>query len=103
MSSSTFVKQSTTQQKQTQTKKYTADYIFVIQLFDGRYVIGQANNPCKRICSINSGYNSAVPKPLQVSRIIGIKEQNDERTLIGVVTKYAEHYGDNAVICVWDQ
>ncbi|WP_413441254.1 hypothetical protein [Synechococcus sp. MIT S1220] len=101
MSTSTFVHQvKTTRQEQTQTKKYTADYIFVVQLFDGRYVIGQANNPSKRICSINSGYNSAVPKPLQVNRIIGIKEQNNSRTLIDVVTKCAEHYGDDAVICV---
>ena len=96
---STFVSQQTNTTTE-QTKRYTADYIFVIQLIDGTYVIGQANNTAKRIAAINSGYNSAIPKPLQVSRIIGVKQQNEERTLISVVNRFCDKYGEDAVICV---
>ena len=49
-------------------------FVFVVQLHDGRFVIGAATNPCRRITAINSGMNKAVPKTLQVNRIIGIKE-----------------------------
>lgn len=95
----TFVSQPTTQQEQI--KRYTADYVFVIQLKDGRYVVGQANNAAKRIAAINTGYCPSIPKSLQVKRIVGIKEQNEERTFISVVSKFANAYGDDAVICVW--
>ena len=88
---------STTQQ---QTKNYTPKHIFFLQLFDGRYVIGAASNPAKRICAINSGTNTAVPKPLQVSRVVAIKEVNENRTLPIVVNRFCEHYGEDAVICV---
>ena len=89
---------STTQQQQT--KKYTPKHIFVVQLFDGRYVIGAASNPAKRICAINSGTNAAIPKPLQVSRVVAIKEANENRTLPIVVNRFWQHYGEDAVICV---
>lgn len=95
---STFVSQ--TQTTTTEQKSYKADYLFVVQLHDGTYVIGAANNPAKRISSINTGYNSAVPKSNQIHRIVGIKEQNEERTLISVVKKFCETYGENKVIVV---
>ncbi|WP_156957139.1 hypothetical protein [Synechococcus sp. KORDI-49] len=95
-----FVSATSSTTHQRQEKKYTADYVFVVQLHDGRFCIGQANNPAKRIASINSGYNSAIPQSLQVNRVVGIKEQNEERNLISVVKRFAETYGDDAVLCV---
>ena len=81
-------------------KSYRPDYIFVIQLHDGRFVIGQCSNPSRRIASINSGINPAVKGTLQVNRIIGIKEQNDERTFAGVVKTFCQNYGEDKVIAV---
>ena len=91
---------SQTQTTTTEQKSYKADYLFVVQLHDGTYVIGAANNACKRISSINTGYNSAIPKANQVHKIVGIKEQNEERTLISVVKRFCETYGENNVIVV---
>ena len=100
MNATLFQQKSTTQQQQEQTKRYTADYLFVLQLHDGRYVVGQANNAGKRIAAINTGFCPSIPKALQVNRIVGIKEQTGERTLISVVQKFAETYGDDAVLVV---
>ena len=77
-------------------------YIYVWQLHDGRIVIGSATNASKRIAALNSGLNSAVPKSLQVNRIINIKPVTEERTLPGVVASFCERFGENRVICVWD-
>ena len=82
------------------TQGYVPAYVFVIQLIDGRFVIGQAENPSKRIASINSGHNPAVPKTLQVHTIIGVKEQNGERSFASVVSKFCETYGEANVIAV---
>lgn len=95
-----FATTQTAEVKTTQRKDYRCDYIFVLQLHDGRIVVGQANNAGKRICSINSGYNAAIPQPLQVNRIIGVKEQNETRTFAGVVAKLCERYGQDKVIAV---
>lgn len=84
----------------TQVKDYKPDYIFVVQLHNGKFVVGQANNPTKRIASINSGYNKLVKGSLQVNRIIGIKEQNNERTFAGVVKTFCDRHGEDAVIAV---
>ena len=75
-------------------------YIYVCQLHDGRIVIGSATNASKRIAALNSGLNSAVPKSLQVNRIINIKPVTEERTLPGVVASFCERFGENRVICV---
>jgi hypothetical protein len=75
-------------------------YIFVLQLHDGRYVIGQAANPCKRIAAINSGHNRAIPKSLQVNRVIGIKPIDEHRNLPGVVNIWADKVGVERVVAV---
>ena len=75
-------------------------YIYVCQLHDGRIVIGSATNASKRIAALKSGLNSAVPKSLQVNRIINIKPVTEERTLPGVVASFCERFGENKVICV---
>ena len=74
--------------------------IFVVQLHDGRYVIGSATNPCRRITAINSGMNKAVPRTLQVNRIIGIKPMNADRTVVSVFKMFEEKYGEGNVIAV---
>ena len=83
-----------------ETKNYKPDFIFVIQLHDGRFVIGQGNNPAKRIASINSGLNPAIKGSLQVNRIVNIKEQNEDRSFAGVVTQFCNRYGQEKVIAV---
>lgn len=75
-------------------------HIFVLQLHDGKFVIGQGSNPCKRIAAINSGLNMHIKKSLMVNRIVGIKERTDERTLEGVVYKFCAKYGADNVITV---
>ena len=81
-------------------KNYKPDFVFVIQLHDGRFVIGQGNNPAKRIASINSGLNPAIKGSLQVNRILNIKEQNEHRSFAGVVHQFCERYGEANVIAV---
>ena len=93
-----------TVQNQTTTKKsnnkYTADYLFVVQLHNGKFVIGASDNPGKTIACLNTGYYNAVPRSLQVNRIIGIKDQNEERRLMTVVSKFCSKYGDDNVIVI---
>ena len=95
--------QQLTQQQQLKSPTAKSDYIpkwiFVLQLHDGRYVVGQASNAARRIATINSGCNAAV-KANSVNRIIGIKEQNEDRTFIGVVKSFCERKGENNVITV---
>ena len=75
-------------------------YIFVLQLVDGRLVVGQANNAAKRIAAINSGLNRLIPKSHQVLRIVGIKPQTDGRTFVGTVKHFVDKYGAGKVIAV---
>ena len=92
--------QQLTQQQQlnspTAKSDYIPKYIFVLQLFDGRYVIGQANQAARRIATINSGANAAV-KANSVCRIVGIKPQNEERNFIGVVNTFCERKGERTM------
>ena len=82
------------------TKTYKPDFVFVVQLHSGKFVIGQANNPAKRIAAINSGLNPLVKGSLQINNIVGIKEQNEERSLISTVKKYVDRFGVSNVIAV---
>jgi len=91
----------TTSTIQSKQKRYVADWIFCIQLHNGKFVIGSSNNPVKKIAAINTGFYRAVPKSLQVNRVIGIKEQNEERSLMSVTKKFCDKYGDDNVIVIW--
>ncbi|WP_136988967.1 hypothetical protein [Synechococcus sp. UW140] len=91
----------TTQTKQsTAPKTYRPDFVFVVQLHSGKFVIGQANNPSKRIAAINSGLNPSVKGTLQINNIVGIKEQTEQRSLISVVNMFVNKYGVDNVITV---
>jgi hypothetical protein len=81
-------------------KSYIPEYVFIVQLHDGRFVIGQGNNPAKRIASINSGYNKLISGCLQVNRIIGVKPINEDRSFVGTVNKFIESYGEDFVIAI---
>ena len=74
--------------------------IFIVQLVDGRYVIGSARNASKRICALNSGLNPSVPKSLQIYRIIGIRDITEKRTLPSVVKRFCDKYGDNRIVVI---
>ena len=63
-------------------------YLFVLQLHNGKFVIGSATNAAKRVAAINSGMNPAITKSLQVNRIIGIRPCNETRSLPSVVAQY---------------
>ena len=96
LTTATVQNQSTTQNSN---NKYTADYLFVVQLHNGKFVIGASNNPGKTIASLNTGYYNAVPKALQVNRIIGIKDQTEERNLMKVVSTFCDKYtADNVIV-----
>ena len=75
-------------------------YVFVLQLHNGKFVIGSATNAAKRVAAINSGMNPAITKTLQVNRIIGIRPCNETRSLPSVVAKYCQRFGENNVIAV---
>lgn len=89
-----------TQVKNSQVKDYQPRYIFVVMLNSGVLVIGQANNPSKRICALNSGMNPLLPEPNSIFKIVGIKERTEERTLVSVVKRYYDNYGEKRVLCV---
>ena len=76
-------------------------FVFVVQLKDGRFCIGSATNPAKRIAALNTGHNPAVKKALQVARIVGIKELNDQRNEVTVFHKFEAKYGAGKVLSVW--
>ena len=84
----------------TSAKNYKAEWVYVVQLNDGRYVVGTATNPSRRISSLNSGMNKAVPEPLSIYRIVGIQPQTEERTLISVTTKLCDRFGADRVVAV---
>lgn len=90
----------TTNASKVQSKKYVPSYIYVVQLIDGRFVVGQGENPSRRIASLNSGHNPAVPKTLQVHTIIGVKEQGEDRSYASVVSTFCNRYGQDNVIAV---
>ena len=86
---------------ETRETKTQDQFVFVLQLHCGKYVVGTAANPCKRIAAINSGHNKAIPKSLQVNRIIGIKPMTEERNTVSVFKKFCDAYGENRVLAVW--
>ena len=80
--------------------KYLAEFVWVVQLHDGRFVIGADNKPGKVIANLNTGFYSAIPKSLQVNKIIAIKDQNEQRRLMTVVAKFCSKYGEDNVIVI---
>lgn len=76
------------------------EFVFVVQLVDGTYAIGQATNACKKIAALNSGLSPFIPKALQVKRIVGIKPQEGCRTFVGTVKHFVDKYGADKVIAV---
>ena len=82
------------------TVKAKSQTIFVVQLHDNRFVVGQSHNSPRRIANLNGGMCSAVPQTLCVKRIVGIKEVNERRTLPGVVAKLCRDFGEENVICI---
>ena len=83
-----------------QSEKVKERFVYVCQLHDGRIVVGTATNPCKRMVALNSGVNPAVPKPLQINRVIGVKPVDETRNAITVFKKFEEAYGEGNVIAV---
>lgn len=82
------------------TTAYVNDWIFAVQLLDGRVVLGLADNAAKRIATLNSGLTRAVPKKHQVFKVLGIKKQEDGRNLIGTYNKFLEQLGPEMVVVI---
>ena len=74
--------------------------IFVVQLIDGRYVIGSSDNAAKRIARLNSGMCKEIPEKHQIQRIVGIKEQKEGRTLISVTNNFIDKFGQSKVVVI---
>jgi len=79
---------------------YQPNYIFVLLTHKGEFVVGSANNAARRIAALNSACNQALPEPLSINRIVGVKERTDQRTLISVAKKFIDKYGEDKVIVV---
>ena len=82
----------------TATPETKHSFVFVVKLIDGRYAIGSANNVAHKIAALNSGLLPQVKKSLQVSRIIGVKDINNERNLPSVVSKFVTSKGLDRVV-----
>ena len=95
-----FTASQTKERTATPAKSYKAEWVFVLQLNNGRYVVGTATNPSRRIAALNSGMNKAIPEPLSVYRIVGVKPQDEERTLISVTKKLYDRLGEDRVLAV---
>ena len=76
-------------------KQHKDQFVFAVQLHDGRFVVGMGSNPTKRIAALNSGLNKLLPKSLCVNRILDIKPVTEDRTLSSVAFKFCEHYGED--------
>ena len=85
-----FKKDQTTDQK----------FIFVLQIHDGRFLIGQATNPCKRIAALNSGCHPNLRKALQVKHVLAVKPMTENRNLCSTVYRFCEEYGPDSVLAV---
>lgn len=75
-------------------------YIYALLLVDGRIAIGSSHNPAKKIQRINSGYCKQIPGAMKISRIIGIKEVNEDRSLPSVVAQFCRDFGEEQVLCL---
>ena len=75
-------------------------FVYVLELKDGRFAIGQAANACRRIASFNSGLTPGYPQALLVKRIVGIKERSEDRTIISTFKRFADQYGTDRVIAI---
>ena len=94
------IKFGTTTQKQFNAPTRTDEWIYAVQLNDGRIAIGQSTNAGKAIAWLNGGQNKLVPKAFQVYRILGVKEVSESRNLPSVVAKFCEEYGEDSVVCL---
>ena len=79
---------------------YVPKYVFVLQLHSGKHVIGHSDKPAKMIAAINSGLYPQVKEGLQVNRIIGVKEQTEQRTFAGTVKQFCEKFGEDNIVVV---
>ena len=93
-------KTATSEQVTSSSVSYKQAWVFVLQLTTGEYVVGTASNPSRRISSINSGMNKSIPVPLSVYRVVGVREQTEERTLISVTKQLCERYGSERILVV---
>ena len=89
-----------TKVKRATSEKKKQNWIFVAQLITGAYIVGQATNPSRRLAAINSGYNKAIPDCLQIYRIVGVQPETEDRTLISVVKKLCDRFGDERIIAL---
>lgn len=99
MPSNIFLNQVETTAQQEATN-YLAEFIMVLQLHDGRFVISAHDKPYRLCAAINSGMTKEVPQALQVNRVVAVKEQNESRTLISTVRKFVDHYGEDKVLVI---
>ena len=94
MNTSTFI-------QPTQTEvSYVPKYVFVLQLHNGKHVIGHSDKPAKMIAAINSGLYPQVRDGLQINRIVGVKRQDATRTFAGTVSLFCEKFGESNIIVV---
>lgn len=79
-------------------KSETGYYIFVLGQHDGTIVVGQAKNAAKAIASFNGGEHSMEKGYRTVQRVIGVKPETEERTLLSTAEKFSERFGSERVL-----
>lgn len=73
--------------------------VFAVLLLDGRICLGSAKKAGRTIAALNSGKYPAVPKSLQVYKILAVKDITETRTLPTVTQRFCAKYGaDNVVV-----
>jgi len=72
---------------------YQDFYVFVVQFLNGKYGVGTSNKPYLTIASINSGKHPLIKDKLTIHRVVGVKEQTEDRNLINTVKRISERAG----------
>jgi len=82
-------------QSQTITNQTTYQdyYVYVVQFLNGKYGVGTSNKPYLTIASINSGKHPLIKEKLTIHRVVGVKEQREDRNLINTVKRISERAG----------
>ena len=68
-------------------------FVYVIQLNNGKYCVGTSDKPYRCIAKINSGMHRMIPEKQTVYRVVGIKDQTEDRNLITTVKKISDKAG----------
>ena len=100
MLSTTYKTESTATQTNAHKPHSKQQCIFALLMDDKRIVIGQSDNAARIVAHLNSGGHKLFRRALCVSRIIGIREVTETRTLPSVVAQFCKDFSEERVVCI---